>query len=234
MKFFAKKNVLMLSTLLITSSVNADALGELNPYLGADYYQAWMQGKNDWKTIFPRAYRGATVYVGTRFCDNKFGVEFGYDTSTRTKKDWSLPAGTRFFNGTVPNTGITGTTKINRSGVHLDLLGFLPITGCFDLFGVLGYGWVQSKIDIIQNVAPSSSNQSLALASVAGKGRSVLRLGVGGSYMVNDMVGLRVKLGWETTSTLGVKGNQAFTSLGYQSKGWKDTTALSIGAFVKF
>ena len=232
MKFFAK-NVLMLSGLLVASSANADALGELNPYLGADYYQAWMRGQSDWKKIFPRSYRGATVYVGTRFCDN-LGVELGYDTSTRTKKEWALPAGARFFNGTVSNTGITGTTKINRSGVHLDLLGFLPITGCFDLFGAIGYGWVQSKIDIIQSVDSASSSQSSALASVAGKGRSVLRAGVGGSYMVNDMVGLRAKLGWETTSTLRVKGNQAFANLGYQSKGWKDTTALSIGAFVKF
>ncbi len=233
MKFIAK-NVLMLSALLVASSANADALGELNPYLGADYYQAWMRGQNDWKTIFPRSYRGATVYVGTRFCDKSLGVEFGYDTSTRTKKDWALPAGTRFFNGAVPNTGITGTTKINRSGVHLDLLGFLPITGCFDLFATAGYGWVQSKIDIIQSTAPASSSQSYALASVAGKGRSVLRAGVGGSYMVNDMVGLRAKLGWESTSTLRVKGNQAFIDLGYRSKGWKDTTALSIGAFAKF
>ena len=233
MKFIPKNVLMLLSALLVGSSASADALGELNPYLGADYYQAWMRGNNDWKKIFPRSYRGATVYIGTRFCDT-LGLEFGYDTSTRTKKDWSLPAGTRFFNGAVPNTGITGTTKINRSGVHLDLLGFLPITGCFDLFGTIGYGWVQSKIDIIQSTASASSSQSSALATVAGKGRSVLRAGIGGSYMVNDMVGLRAKLGWETTSTLRVKGNQAFIDLGYQSKGWKDTTALSIGAFVKF
>ncbi len=236
MKFAAKQaeSLLVLSVLLAASSAHADMLGELSPYLGADYYQTWMRAQSDWKKIFPRSYRGATVYVGTRFCENTLGLELGYDRSTRTKKDWSLPAGSAFFNGAVPNTGITGTTKVTRSGVHLDFLGFLPITSCFDLFAVVGYGWVQNKIDMTLSTAPGSSNQSSALATVGGKGGSVLRAGLGGSYMVNDMVGLRAKIGWETTSTLRVKGNQAFTALGYQSKGWKDTTALSIGAFVKF
>lgn len=231
---FAQKNLIIISTLLAASTANADILGDLNPYLGADYYQTWAGGKSDWKTIFPKSNRGATIYIGSRFCDNLLGLEFGYDVSKRTKRDWALPAGSAFFNGNIGATGISGTTKVTRTGAHLDLLGFLPITSCFDLFGSVGYGWVQNRIDITQSVAPGGSNQSSALASVSGKGRSVLRAGVGGSYMINDMVGLRAKLGWETTSNLRVQGNQAFANLGYQSKGWKDTTALSIGAFVKF
>jgi len=231
MKFVAK-NVLMLSSLLVVSAVNADMLGSVDPSLGVDYYQTWTRGQSDWKKVFPRSYRGATAYVGARFCQN-LGLELGYDMSTRTKKDWSLSGGSTFFNAAVPSTGLTGTTKVRRSGVHLDLLGFLPVADCFDLFASVGVGWVRNKIDVILSTA-SSSNQSSALASVFGKGRSVLRAGVGGSLMVNSMLGLRAKLGWESTSTLRVSGNDAFTSLGYRSKGWKDTTALSIGAFVKF
>lgn len=232
MMFVSKKHLVIISTLLAASGANADMLGELNPYLGADYYQTWMRGQTDWKKIFPRSYRGATVYVGTKFC-NDLGVEFGYDMSTRTKKEWALSGNSSFFNGSVGATGLSGTTKATRTGVHLDLLGFLPVADCFDLFASVGLGWVQNKIDITLSTA-SGSNQSSALASVSGKGRSVLRAGVGGSYMMNEMVGLRAKLGWESTSRLRIKGNQAFTNLGYQSKGWKDTTALSIGAFVKF
>lgn len=229
---FITKNLVIISSFLAASSASADMLGEFNPYLGADYYQTWTRGRYDWRKVFPRTYRGATAYVGTKFCQN-LGLELGYDMSVRTKKAWSLPAGSAFFNRSVGTTDITGTTKITRSGVHLDLLGFLPVAECFELFGSVGYGWVQNKIDITLSTA-SGSNQSSALASVSGKGRSVLRAGVGGSYMVNSMVGLRAKLGWETTSTLHVKGNEAFANLGYQSKGWKDTTALSIGAFAKF
>jgi hypothetical protein len=231
MKFIAK-NLLIITGFLASGTVAADFFCELNPYLGADYYQTWTRGQNDWKKVFPRSYRGATIYIGSRFTPH-LGAELGYDVSTRTKKAWSLSGGSAFFSGTVPAAGISGTTKVGRSGGHIDLLGFLPVADCFDLFGSIGYGWVQNKIDVTLSTA-SASSQSSALASVAGKGRSVLRAGVGGSYMVNDMVGLRAKLGWETTSTLRVKGNQAFINLGYQSKGWKDTTALSIGAFVKF
>lgn len=223
------KNVVLLGALLSAATAKADMLGELSPYLGADYYQTWMRGQSDWKQVFPKSYRGATLYVGSRFYEDRFGAELGYDISTRTKKEWALSSG-RFFNST--NSGLTGNTKVTRSGVHLDFLAFLPIANCFDLFGTIGYGWVQSKIDVTPSV--NSSSQASALASTSGKGRSVLRLGVGASYMVNNMVGIRAKLGWESTSTLRVKGNQAFTDLGYQSKGWKDTTALSMGAFVKF
>lgn len=229
---FVGKNVLMLSTLMVAGAASADMFGSFEPYLGADYYQTWTRGQGDWKKIFPRSSRGATTYIGTRFCQN-LGLELGYDMLVRTKKDWSLIGGSAFFNGVVPNTGLTGTTKVRRSGVHLDLLGFLPITDCFDLFASVGYGLAQNKVDVTLSTA-SSSNQSSALASVFGKKRSVLRAGLGGSLMVNNMLGLRAKLGWETTSTLHVQGNEAFTSLGYRSKGWKDTIALSIGAFVKF
>jgi hypothetical protein len=229
---FVSKNICMLSALLVAGAVNADEWSEFTPNFGVDYYQTWTRGQGDWKKVFPRTYRGATVYVATRFCQN-LGLELGYDMSMRAKKEWSLSGGSAFFNGIVPNTGLTGTTKARRSGVHLDFLGFLPVADCFDLFASVGYGLVQSKVDVTISTI-SGSNQGSALASVSGKGRSVLRAGVGGSYMVSNMVGLRAKLGWETTSTLRVTGNDAFTSLGYRSKGWKDTTALSIGAFVKF
>ncbi len=225
--------LLLTGAMIAAGTASADTPSDVSPYMGVDYYQAFMKGKSSWDSILPKSYAGASVFIGTRVHES-FGIELGYATSIRQKKDWHLANGSSFFAGPVRQVGgISGSTKVRRSGAHMDVIGFLPVAECFELLGSLGFGWVQTKIQTTLNVA-SSSSTAAALASVAGKGRAVFRVGLGGSYMVTDMVGIRAKLGWESTSSLRVKGNASFLSLGYDSKAFKGTTALSVGAFVKF
>ncbi len=229
------KSLVVISALAAAGSAGADMMGDFNPYVGADYYQAWMRGKSSYNQIFPKSYPGATIYIGNKFTEN-FGLELGYDWSAKAKKSWTLPVGTQVFNSTVATSAITGTTKIQRTGFHLDLVGFLPINDCVNLLGSIGYGWVQPKIEIT-SLTPSANggnNNYTAISSLSGKGRSVFRVAVGADWMATDMFGLRAKLGWESTSTLRINGNQQFTNLGYQQKGFKGSTTLAIGAFVKF
>lgn len=214
---------------MAAGSVSADVIADLNPYIGADYYQAWMKPKGDYNKVLPKDFPGATIYVGTKFHES-FGIELGYDWSARKKKDFTVQSGTGFFGG--PKNTFSGSTKVRRTGGHIDLVGFLPVAECFDLLGSIGFGWVQTKINTTIN-GPVTGHAS-ALQSMSGKGRGVFRVGVGGSYMVTDMVGLRAKLGWESTSSLRANGNQAFTSFGFGQKPYKGTTSVSVGAFVKF
>lgn len=217
--------------------VNAYLIDEFSAFVGVDYYQAWMKARNSYTQIFPRnSYPGASVYVGTRFQDC-FGIEIGFDWSGTKKRDWSLSNGATIFGGTVAGT-MTGSSKVKRSGGHLDVIGYLPVCNCFELFGSLGYGWVQSKIHItniaVNGVLGTPTLQSEALASLSGKGRSVFRLGFGASYLITPCVGIRAKFGWETTSTQRFNGNAAARSLGYGSKGFRDSTTLAVGAFLNF
>lgn len=196
--------------------------GDFNPYVGADYYQVWMKGNNvPGQSTFPKSYPGWTIYVGNKFTEY-FGLELGYDDSVKAKKSWST------------TSDLNGNTKIRRTGGHLDLVGFLPIDECANLIGSIGYGWVKPKVSTSINNPTKSATEADALQSISGKGESVFRIGVGADWMATDMFGLRAKLGWESTNSLRIKGDQNFTNLKYNTKAFKSSVTLAVGAFVKF
>lgn len=230
------KSLMVVGAMAAAGVANADWCDCIQPVIGADYYQAWMKGKGSYNQVYPKSYPGATIYVATKFSEC-FGLELGYDWSARKSKNFTFGTGTSFFGNTITDSGVTGNTKLRRTGGHLDLVGFIPLCDCWELFGSLGYGWVQTKVTTtITSVGPSttSANLSSALLSVSGKGRSVFRVGVGALYMVTDCVGLRAKLGWESTSSLRVDGNTAFNNLGFNNKAYKGSATVAAGAFVKF
>jgi len=229
------KSLVVMGSLLAAGSASA-MFDDISPLIGVDYYHAWTKGKNDYSQVFPKSYPGFTVYLGAKFCEY-WGLELGFDSSGRKKKDFTLASGTSFFNGTTGTAPIVGQTKIRRQGGHLDVIGYLPLVDCLELTGSLGYGWVKPQITTaVSSQAGDGTGSALATAlnSLRGKGKSVFRIGVGLSYMVTDMVGLRAKVGWETTSSLRVEGNQSFSNLGFSNKGFKSSTTLNVGAFVKF
>ena len=147
MKHIAK-SLVVAGAVMAASSVSADVIADLNPYIGAEYYQAWMKPKGDYNKVLPKDFPGATIYVGTKFHEN-FGIELGYDWSARKKKDYTVVSGSGFFGG--PRTTFSGSTKVRRTGGHIDLVGFLPVAECFDLLGSIGFGWVQAKINTTIN-----------------------------------------------------------------------------------
>lgn len=224
-----QKTTMTLALSIASAFACADEYDDITPYLGVDFKQAYMKGHGAWKQIFPSTYPGASFYVGTKF-HQYFGLELGYDWSVKQKKEWSLPAGSSFF--ATPVQGTNGTTKIERNGAYLDVVGFLPIADCLEATGSLGLGWVQTKIE--SSFSTMTTPESSALASVAGKGRMLFRVGFGALYMVTDVVGVRAKVGFEGTSALKLAGNQAFSTYGYDEKGFKGTTAFAVGAFFKF
>lgn len=233
MKYIA--HTLFIATAIAAAgSTNAFMIDDFNPVIGVDYYQAWMKPKTHYDRIFPKTYPGASVYVGVRVLDI-FAFELGYDWSKDVAKDWTLSRGETFFNRTIDRT-VSGKTELRRAGGHLDLMGILPIIcDCFELFATVGYGWVQPRIEIENiSIRPGTTLHSAAIVSLSGGGRSVLRTGLGANYMVTDNLGIRAKLGWETTSSLRVHGNAPAAQLSYSSKGFKNSNTLTVGAFVKF
>lgn len=230
------KNLLkaiMVIGFLSAANVQADTM-DVSPFMGADYYQPWMKAKTDWDKVFPNStYPGVSFYVGTRFHDI-FALELGYDWSIRKSASWGLAEGSTFFGSKITDkNGVTGTTSITRTGGHLDFITFLPVAEDLELMGSFGFGWLQPKLKMTFSVPPSSSATS-AMASVAGKGRGVFRVGFGASYMLTETFGARAKLGWESTTRLRVKGNAAFIAHGYKEGAFKGSTAFSLGLFARF
>ena len=242
MKQIAKSLVVM-GALAVAGSAVAE-FGELSPYAGIDLQNSWMKMKSPFDSIAKKSFPGATLHLGTKFHEN-FGVEVGYHWSKQQSKDYTIANGTNF--GAIPATGaanatnaaITGKTKIRRSGAHLDLVGFLPVADCFELMGSVGYGWIQPKISATAAATAGNAATTRVVDAIKGlstKSKGVFRLGLGASYMITDMVGLRAKFGWESTSALRLKESNPATlsALNLNTKAFKSSITGSAGVFVKF
>jgi hypothetical protein len=230
-KFIIAVAAIITSGTVVARPVYTDWFDCFFPFVGLDFYQAWMQPKGDWGKFLPKNFPGGTLYVGAKF-QQYFGFELGYDCSVRKPKNWSYQMGELFFN-TRAIANNNGGTRVRRSGAHVDLMGFIPLRDCIDLLGTLGLGWVQPKIDISQ-AANSLGPVSSPLASLSAKARGVVRVGGGATYMISDLIGVRAKLGWESTRFLRVRGNNLFYANGFSKKPFRNSATLAVGGFVRF
>lgn len=217
------KSLVVVGAMLAAGSAAADMMDDVRPYIGLDYYQAWMKGSKgtdskrnsfDYSKEVPKSYPGATVYVGAKFMEY-FGAEFGADFSGRKKKTVTDSDGDKI------------KTEVKRNGMHIDFVGSLPVNECFEVLGFVGAGWLKPKLT--QTATDSATGQA-TVWNCKTKTTTIARLGVGASYMVTDMIGLRAKLGWENTKRIKLKHNESSTTF----KPFKDTTTLSLGAFVRW
>jgi opacity protein-like surface antigen len=216
------KSLVVVGAMLAAGSAAADMMDDVRPYIGLDYYQAWMKGAKgttsrgtrfDFTKDAPKSYPGATFYVGAKFTDC-FGLELGADWSARKKK-------------TTLDAGDTVKTEVKRNGFHGDIVGFFPLNDCVDILGFVGLGWVKPKTTI----TTSAVGFATVTETLKNKGKTVARLGLGASYMVTEMVGLRAKIGWENTRRLKLQDTVPPIDT---FKAFKDTVSLSLGAFVRW
>lgn len=229
-------SLLMAGSLVAMGSANADPTIALTPYIGIDYYQVSMKPRTFYQQIFPSSFPSVSFYIGTKFHPN-FSFEVGYGWSAKKSKQWVVSNGQPIFSS-ASNATFSGKTSIRRSSGYFDLVGYLPVYDICDAFEFIfsiGYGWVQSQIATTMNIVPRAAiPHSSAIASLASKGRSTYRGGVGVNYMVNEVYGVRAKVGWENTNTLRIHGNNYFDQLGYGVRSFKGSITLTLGAFFKF
>lgn len=222
------KSLVVASALTAAGSASADWFDCFCPFVGIDYYQVWAKGRGDFGRFLPKSYPGLTVYLGAKFCEN-LGFELGYDTSTRRSTSFSIPAGTS-FGGITANTNVSGSARLRRSGGHIDLVGYWPFMDCFELFGTIGYGWIQPKIDFTSTTALGNLS---GLNGLSLRGRSVFRLGIGTNYMLTDCIGARLKLGWESGSNHRFR-NATFNGVNFNQRAFRSAFTLAVGVFAKF
>jgi hypothetical protein len=219
------KSLVVVGAMLAAGVAAADMDMDFKPFIGVDYLHAWTPAKNSidsmqLKNAFPKAYPGFTGYVGAKFTDC-FGVELGYDRSVFEKKK-----------KTSAITQGKYTSKVHREGFHADLVGFIPMD-CWELFGSLGIGSLKMKIHE-QVLTPNAGVTQAQINTQSPlpfytKRKTVLRAGIGASYMITEMFGMRAKLGWEGTNNLHLKDKT-----GNDVKGFKNSNTVAVGAFVRF
>ncbi len=230
------KSLVIAGALAVAGSAVAE-FGDITPYIGADYQQSWMKANGPYSAILPKSFPGATLYVGTKVHEN-LGFEAGYNWSKTQKKTADIPAG---FDG-LRNLGLAtqataqpgSKITLRRNSAFFDVVGFLPVMDCVELTGSVGYGYVMPKLSITTSGSTGFDNAGYALRS-----QHVVRVGLGANYMVTEMVGVRAKLGWESTKATHFKHTAAHDALrannGVQTRRpLKDSTTLNVGAFVKF
>jgi len=208
------KSLVVASALSVAGTASADWFDCFSPVIGADYYQVWTSPKNSNLNIrHARDYPGATIYVGGRA--DCFGLEVGYDVSATRSRAFTAGA-------------TSGTTRVQRQGWHIDLIGYMPLDcfECVDLFGTIGWGWIQPRRTFNITSGPALG---FATNNNSRRGNSVLRLGIGANYMFTECVGARLKLGYESTSTIRFTG-----PAGTSYRPFGDSFTLAVGAFVKF
>lgn len=200
---------------------------------GLDLEFIHMKGRHDWNKVMPTRYTGGSVYFGGRFFEY-FGLIAGYDVSNRRRGSHTFQAGETFFgvpalSGTA--TGTILTERIRLQSWYLDLMGYVPLTKCFDLIGTVGYGlmWANVAQQLVGSFTMPIASPSRTTHYASG-----LRAGVGLQYMMTKIFGVRGMVRWKQTSQIKLSpaGGSVFgTSM---HRPFKDTFSLGIGLYMAF
>ncbi|HXH54604.1 MAG TPA: outer membrane beta-barrel protein [Gammaproteobacteria bacterium] len=219
------KTLIAAGVMLAAGTVTAEMMDDVKPYVGLDYYHAWMKGAKgkvngitgwdfDFTKSAPKSYPGATIYAGAKLTEF-FGLELGADWSMRKKKM------------TTDDDGDKIKFQTKRTAMHADIVLSAPLNECYELLGFVGAGWVKPKTTVSETDAVTGEITSITPKI---KAKTIARLGLGVNYMINETIGFRTKVGWENTHRL--KATIPNTNLSL--KLFKDTVSLSLGAFVRW
>lgn len=199
---------------LISSSIASAAMCHDNWYAGAAIRYTWAKGKDNFERVLPKHYPGGELFIGYRFYEH-VAAELGYFSTTSKSRTAN--------NVTISGLGIANATVKGSARYHggtLDLLGFLPLDGCWELFGGPGIGLGREKVKF--EVA------GVNLDNLKQKTRAFWRLKGGAQYMVTDNVGLRGYLQFDGFNSMRIEYN----SVSYKPS--KFGTTIGLGAFVTF
>lgn len=229
------KGLLAAATVMAATSATA-FVDTLCPIIGVDYQQVWMKGKDfgnvKFSNALPKSYPGASVYVGSRFCEY-LGLELGWDWAAKKTKNFT--GADLAIDNTPANAaarGASAKSSVKRQGTHLDLLTYVPVADCFELMFGAGIGYVTAKTELTSN----NSDLVRLASSYVGKTHKaksmVGRIRLGGNYMFNECIGARALLGWESTNNL--RASTAAGGTGIKFYPYKDSLTAALGLFYKF
>lgn len=231
MKQLAKK-MLLVALVAGCSSVSAgDAFDFdcMSPVIGIDYQQRWMNREEGFHRFFGHrnTFPGGNIYVGTRWgCT---GLELGYTFSGRNKRNFSNVSGT--IDG-VAFAGVSGNVNTQLQGAYLDLLAYVPVMDCSEVFFGMGIGLMNARYRVEFNGTPPIASRFNGGNN--GKTSGVGRARLGFNYLFADCIGARAFINYETTGGLRASRHTFANGNTFVLKPFQDSVSLGAGLFYKF
>lgn len=210
---------------------------DFSVFTGADFEYSLIKATGDWDRVVSKVYSGGNGFVGFRLSEY-IAFEIGYEFTGKKDKVHDFVLGETFFS--LPNSSFIGTSTLVQTSIngwHIDLLGFIPLDHCIDLFVIVGYGAMKlkSQFGAVKGPFPLLNN---AILSINSKGRTFLRLGGGIQWMVTDMTGVRALLRWQNTNRFTITGNNNFNAIlvanNVSRNIYKDAVTAAVGVFFRF
>ncbi len=230
--YFLNLFIGMTILLCMTTQAKASVSLSLTPYIGiaAQALNQKMPGSFGGNVI-KGDYAQANIFAGLRFCDY-LGIEGGYETTPLQTYMTAVPAGSTVFDAAVVNPPEMHSGKSQIRDWHASLVAFLPITDqCFKFLASIGV--TRAKVfyyDYIMADAFSVINP-FAFSNTFAASKTVLRLGAGAIYMINDCAGVRALVGWNNTSRFHqIKSKEDVTRVIKLENSWN----YGLGFFVEF
>lgn len=222
------------------------------PFIGMDFEYSIIKPNNDWRNVLSTVYPGGNAFVGIRFMEY-IGFELGYSFTGKKEKTRIFNGQQSFFGVPAPflvNAGVR--TQMSLNGWHVDLLAFIPLDHCIDLFIAPGVGTAKAKINVdvvttapltispfaVAPIVPIVTPFNVALSSVSTQGKTILRLGLGIQWMLTDITGVRAIIRWRNTSRVSIRNNAVvnafFAANNISRQIYKDAVTASAGIFFRF
>ncbi|MGD0465512.1 MAG: hypothetical protein ABSA84_02330 [Gammaproteobacteria bacterium] len=251
-KYNLKLKIIFIIFIAAINTVYADGGGIVKPYLGGEYRLSYTQAEESWDRLLPtnKPNSNSTIFYGICFYDYIAG-EINYTKSNRNTK-YSDVSGWNMF-GTIARSGSQQKVQLSYTNYGLDLNGQYPGGDGFSLLGTIGIAAIKPKLEIVNigaidtPVLDSSGNPvnnsagvpeinigNESVASITGKSKLALRLGVGFQY-AKGMFGIRSRLVWEDASMLRVNTgsyNQILPDV--TEVPFRNTFSWSLGFFIRF
>jgi len=183
-----KLSCLAIAVLGAVSSSWASAQDILGPYIGGNVGQTKADFDND---SINRTLTGQGLRINSITEDNRdtgYKVFGGYQFNRNIALEGGYFDLGRFNYGfnTTPIGSFSGSTRIR--GLNLDLVGTLPLSDQFSLFGRVGAAYAQTKANFASTGAVASNR------SDPRRKDTNLKVGVGMQYAITEALSLRAEL----------------------------------------
>ena len=201
-----KKVLVFIVTCVLSASAYAQNKIELDKkfYIGAGVQYTKVGVTEDYVHFLKRNHPGLGVFAGWRFHDY-FGLELGYDWTTRESKHNDFASGIVLFNSLVVDTATQIDGKVRHKNLYLDFNTYLPLWNTRNDFFV-SIGVVSSRPHITAIVTPTSSNVYTELNDLNGKTHYHLHIGVGIEGMFNKYWGYKGTFRLANTNGMTTRG----------------------------
>lgn len=224
--------VIVVNILTISPAMAKIYIGRLRlaPYAGVEYQYQHIKANSTWHNayILPANFNNYSLFVGVKYHPN-FGIELGYYHYFKYAQAQSFVG--EFNNVPVPSNPLV-IGQMRMRGWSADWNAHYFLDPKFNVFALIGAVTYDPLLNFVTN---DTSNFGLAISSVHGKNKTMLRLGVGAEYL-EKWWGVRSRIMWDRgTQSMELNVAQAQTLFpAITPQAFNQSFVVTLGVFLRF